>query len=342
MKRSLLLVLTVLIAACGGSTPAATSPTAATSSAATTATAQPTVANLSVGYSEIYEGALPLWYALDNGIFRKNFLNVDAKYTQSSTGVAALLANQIDVFMGGGSEVLSAQAGGANLSLVGNLVPIYPYVFLVPADIKTLADLKGKKVGVSSKGSTSDIATRVGLKAQGVDPDKDVDIIAVGSSQNRTAALQTGQIQGGLDQPPGSIQLQAKGFHVLFDEVSLKLPVVNNGISLQKATATSKKDVIQRYIDSLVQAIAAVKKDKPGTVALIKKYLNIDDDNVASQTYDYAIKLFPQYPQIEAAQLKDSVDVLGASNDKIKGYDLSQLIDQSFVKSAQDRKVDQQ
>ncbi len=345
MKRSIALALTVLIAACGGSTPAAsTAPTAsaAPTAAAATATPQPAVANMIVGYSEIYEGALPLWYALDKGIFTKNFLTVDARYTQSSTGVAALLANQIDVFMGGGSEVLSAQVGGANLALVGNLVPIYPYVFMATPDIKSIQDLKGKKVGVSSAGSTSDIATRVGLAKEGIDPDKDVTIVAVGSSQNRTAALKTGAIQGGLDQPPGSIELSAQGLHVLFDEVSLKLPVVNNGITVQKSTLSAKKDIIQRYVDALVQSIAALKKDKPGAVAVLSKYLKIDDQNELSQTYDYAVNLFPAIPQISADQLADSVRVLGQKNDKIKGYDLSQLIDPSFMKSAADRGVDKQ
>ena len=345
MKRSIALVLmTALIAACGGATGGAapTATQAASSAAKGTATPQPAVAKLVVGYSEIYEGALPLWYALDNGIFTKNFLDVDARYTESSTGVAALLANQVDVFMGGGSEVLSAQVEGANLSLIGNLVPIYPYVFMVTPEIKTIADLKGKKIGVSKNGSTSDIATRAGLIAQGLDPDKDVQIVAVGSSQNRTAALKSGSIQGGLDQPPGSIELAKQGLHVLFDEVSLKLPVVNNGITVQKTAATSKKDVIQRYVDALVQSIAALKKDKTGAVQTLSKYLKSDDKDLMGQTYDFAIKLFPAIPQIEAAHLGDSVRVLGAKNDKIKTYDLSKLLDPSFMKSAQDRGVDKQ
>ena len=345
MKRSIALVLmTALIAACGGATGGAapTATQAASSAAKGTATPQPATAKLVVGYSEIYEGALPLWYALDKGIFTKNFLDVDARYTESSTGVAALLANQVDVFMGGGSEVLSAQVEGANLSLIGNLVPIYPYVFMVTPEIKTIADLKGKKVGVSKNGSTSDIATRAGLIAQGLDPDKDVQIVAVGSSQNRTAALKSGSIQGGLDQPPGSIELAKQGLHVLFDEVSLKLPVVNNGITVQKTAAASKKDVIQRYVDSLVQSIAALKKDKTGAVQTLSKYLKSDDLDLMGQTYDFAIKLFPAIPQIEAAHLGDSVRVLGAKNDKIKTYDLSKLLDPSFMKSAQDRGVDKQ
>ncbi len=326
-------ILALLLAACGGTTTPA--PTGAA-----TATPQTAPARLVVGFSEVYEGALPMWYAFDKGIFAKNGIDADLRFTASSTGVAALLANEIQVFQGGGSETLSANAAGADLVLIGNLVPIYPYVFMVTADIKAINDLKGKKVGVSMPGSTSDIATRIGLTRQGLDPNKDVIILPVGSSQNRTAALKAGSIQGGLDQPPGSIQLEAQGLHALFDMASLKLPVVNNGIVLQRSYLSANRAVVQRYVDSLVQAVAALRKDKPGGMATLKQNLKVDDETILSRTYDYAMGLFPSLPYARADALADSVQVLGATNDKIKNYDLTKMLDDTFVKSAGDRGLD--
>ncbi len=294
---------------------------------------------LVVGFSEIYEGALPTWYADQKGLFKKHGLDVDLRFIASSTGVAALLAGEIQIFQGGGSEVLSADAGGADLVLVGNLVPYYPYVFMVPSEIKSAADLKGKKVGVSMPGSTSDIATRVALPKVGIDPDKDVTIVAVGSSQNRTAAMLAGSIQGGLDQPPGSYTLEAKGFKVLFDLVALKLPVVNNGISVRRAYLDANRAIIQRYVDAIVESIAALKKDREGSTAIYKKELKVDDQKALDGTYDAATKLFPDLPFVNEAQLADSVAVLGAKNDKIKTFDLKKILDNSLVQSAADRGV---
>ncbi len=324
-KLGLVPLIALVMTACGGAT-TAPSPT-------------PTRApiKITVGFSEIYEGMLPMWYAAANGIFEKNGLTVDLQYTSSSTGVSALLADRIQIFQGGGSEVLSANAEGADIVLIGNLVPVYPYVFMTPADIKTLADLKGKKVGASSAGSTSDIATKVGLAKEGLDPDKDVTIVYVGSSQNRTAALLNGSIQGGLDQPPSSFGLADKGFHVLFDMAALKLPVVNNGISVQRSFIQSNRDAVQRYIDSIVMAIAALRKDKAGGMAVYKKELKVNDEKVLGATYDYALSVFPDLPYAKADQLADSVRVLGAKSAKVKAFDLSKMLDESFVKSAGDR-----
>lgn len=319
----------LLAAACGGA------PAAQPGPSATAAAAPP--AKLIVGFSEVYEGALPMWYAAQSGLFKRNGLDVDLRFTASSTGVAALVAGEIQIFQGGGSEMLSANAGGADLLVIGNLVPIYPYVFMVPAEIKTVADLKGKKVGVSMPGSTSDIATRVGLRAVGIDPDKDVTIVAVGSSQNRTAALLAGSIQGGLDQPPGYYTLEAKGFHVLFDMVSQKLPVVNNGIGLQRAWLNANRAVLQRYIDSIVQAIAALRKDKAGAIAIVRTELKVEDQRALDGTYEAAMKLFPDLPYARPEHFADSIKVLGAKNDKIKNYDVTKMLDDSFVRSAGDR-----
>jgi len=229
------------------------------------------------------------------------------------------------------------------LVVTGNLVPVYPYLLYVSADIKTVADLKGKKLGVSSHGSASDIATRVALKKVGLDPEKDVSIITVGSSQNRTAALQSGAIQGGMDQPPSSYQLEKQGLHALFDMASLKAPTVNNGVIMQRTWYNGHKDVAQKYIDSLTQALVRSKKDRPFAAQTLNKYMKLDDLDASKRSVDFADdNLFPNAPAIHKEDFADAVEVLGPTNPAVKNYDLTKLIDNSLVQSAADRGLDKQ
>lgn len=343
-KLWLIPLVAVVAAACGGAAQPGASATKAASAAPTqaaaTATASPAPTKLVVGFSEQYQGELPLWYAAEKGIFAKNGLDVELQYTASSTGVAALISGKTQIFQGGGSETLSADVQGADLVVIGNIVPIYPYVFMAPASIKTIADLKGKKVGASKQGSTSDIATRAGLLKEGLDPDKDVTMVYVGSSSARTAALFSGAIEGGLDQPPGSLELEAKGLHVLFNEVDQKLPVVNNGIVVERSYMTAHKDVVQRYVDSIVESIAALRKDKQGGVAVLTKEMKIKDPQIAAATYDFSMKLFPNIPTISADAFGDAVKVLSQKNAKVASFDVNKIIDNSFTKSAADRGLD--
>jgi NitT/TauT family transport system substrate-binding protein len=275
------------------------------------------------------------------GLFKQKGLDVEQTYIASANVIAALLSGQVAIAQGGGSEALSAAASGADLVIIGNVVPVYPYILYVAPSIKSVDDLRGKRIGVSAHGSASDIATRVALKKVGLDPEKDVSITTVGSSQNRTAALQSGAIQGGMDQPPSSFQLEKQGLHPLFDMASLKAPTVNNGIIVQRAWLNSHRDVAQKYIDSIVEGIAKAKKDRAFAAQTLAKYMKLDDLDAVNKSVEYADDhLFRAAPTIKKEDFADAIDVLAQTNPQIKNFDVSKIIDNSLVQSAIDRGLD--
>ncbi|HEV2009600.1 MAG TPA: ABC transporter substrate-binding protein, partial [Candidatus Limnocylindria bacterium] len=207
MRRTLVVlaaILGVLAAACsggaGGGSAATTAPSAGTAAAAASKTPRPCCVKVVSAYSNISADDWVPWYAFEKAIFRENGLDVDLQSINGGAQTsAALLANGIQIGQFGGAEALSANAGGADLVLVGNLAPVYPYKLYAQKTIKTVADLKGKRVAVSNAGGSSDIATRAALKANGLDPDKDVTILTVGSHANRTTALLAGSVDAGVD-----------------------------------------------------------------------------------------------------------------------------------------------
>ncbi len=294
---------------------------------------------LAVAYSNISADFLAPWVAREAGIFDKNRLDVDLQLVSGGKNtMTTLLSGQMQIVQLGGAESLSAAAEGADLVVLGTLAPVYPYVFMVPASIRSTADLKNKKVGISSFGGSADIATRVGLKQQGLDPDKDVIIVAVGSHENRTAALIAGSIQGGVDDPPDTLKLESKGMHALFDLAAQKLPAANTVIAVQRSWVTTHRDIAQRYVDSIVAAIARAKRDKAYTIGVLKKYFRSDDENAMSVAYDFFMKeVTPSLPYPKVEQFADAKAVLGQKSEKVRAYDVSKLLDPTFVKSAEDR-----
>src|SRR3981081_640136 len=88
---------------------------------------------IGIAYSNLIADSLSLWVARESGIFARNGLDVDLQYIASSNAFAALLAGQVQASSGGGSEVISGTANGADVVVVANLMPIYPY-FLPGAD----------------------------------------------------------------------------------------------------------------------------------------------------------------------------------------------------------------
>jgi NitT/TauT family transport system substrate-binding protein len=272
-------------------------------------------------------------------LFEKHGLEVDLQYVASATTVAAVVSGQMQVATVGLSEVLGAIAGGADLVILATQVPAYTYVFEVAPGIQTAADLKGKSVGISRVGSSSDIGTRVVLKKFGLDPDKDVNLVQTGSVSDRAAAMRTGAIQAGVAAPPDTLVVERAGWHPLFDLAALGLPAVTLGAVVQRGYRDSNRATVQAYIDALLEGIARVHADKALSIDTLKKNLKIDSDEDLNVTYDYyaRLELMPSLPYPRAEQFTDTLAVLGQSNEQLAKLDVAALLDTSFIKSAEER-----
>src|SRR5216684_3037646 len=326
-------LLMLLAVACAS--PTAPAPTAP---APPTAASTLTLTKLSVSYSERVGSYLPLILAADQGIFKKHGLDPDLVLLTGATGMSALLSGQVQIAQIGGSEVVSAEAGGSDLIVSGNLGAVSSYVFIVTPEIQTLDDLKGKQVGISSVGGSADIATRTSMHHYGLDPDKDITIVAMGSLQNRTAGLQYGAIQAAPSNPPDSLLLQREGFHALFNIADLEIPTANATIVAQRSWINQHRDVFQAWNDSVVEAIALAKAKPEVGLPVLKTFLQSDDDELMRSTYDFWInKVLKQPPAIVPEQFADTLAALAPNNPKVKDVDIKSMIDTSFIQNAVDK-----
>jgi NitT/TauT family transport system substrate-binding protein len=329
-------------AAAAKPTTAPAAPTAAPTAAA--AAAKPTAAaaapagpltKIAVSYPE--GGAhLPLFLARAKGIFAKNGLDVDLRgLGGGSVATAALLGGDIQMADITGSEIVGANAGGADILVLATLTPSYPYVFMVSKDVADKEALKGKTIVVRAVGDATDIATRVMLKKEGLDPDKDVHVLAVQQEGARMAALQSGQICCSVAQVSDRIALEQAGFHKLFDLTTEGLPNAQGVIATKREYASANPVVVQGFINSVIEGIALMKADRAGALPVLKEQLKLDDDAIVAATYDFfAGSVVPSVPLPEPKQFDDGIRILAEKNDKVVGFDVSKYIDASYVQKA--------
>jgi NitT/TauT family transport system substrate-binding protein len=308
------------------------------SAAASLGPANPNVVVMS--YSEVVGVHATEWGAKEAGIFEKNGLNVDVRLIESSLGVPSLLSGQVQIASMGGSEAMAANVQGADLVAYATMSPVYPYKFEAQASVKTPADLKGKKVGISRFGSSSDTATRAWFKKIGLDPDKDVTLVQIGSLQARTEALKQGALDGAMASTTDAPVLEAAGLHPLADLAAEKLPAVNDCVIATRAWATANKDKLQKFIDSTMEAKPKLKADKNFAFDVFRKYLKITDTAQLQGNYDYYIgEVIPDAPLPAIDGFKDALSALAVQNPKAASYDVTKMVDPSFVQSAVDRGV---
>ena len=296
-----------------------------------------TLTKLVASYGSIEGSQTPLWVAFEAGYFRAAGLDVELVYQASSTQVPALLSGDVQIAQVGGPEVASVNLSGADLVILATLGAVFPYQFMVAADIKTPAQLRGKTIGVSRFGDVSDAATRIALRRVGVDP-KEVSFVQVGSSVNRTAALIGGTIQGGVQSPPATFLLQAHGLHPLFDLAALKIAAATATVAARRSWVAAHHDLVQSFIDALLQGVRRERTDENFTVGVMKKYFKSEDDREMHLSWNYFAKqVVPAVPYPRVEQFTASLAEMATGNEKLAGYDVSKMLDDSFLHSASAR-----
>ncbi len=279
---------------------------------------------------------LPLFLARDKGIFAKYGLDVTLNgLGGGSVASAALIGGNSQIPDITGSEIINADANGADILVLATLTPTYPYVFEVSKDVKSKEDLMGKPSPsapwamppTSPGGSCS--------KRKASIPDKDVTILAVHQEGARMAALQLGPICCSVAQVSDRLQLEAVGFHMLFDLTPEGLPNSEAVIGTKRAYVVANPQVVQNFVNALVEGIALMKKDRAGALPVQKAQLSLEDDAIVAATYDFfARSVVPSVPTPEARQFADSITILSDKNDKVEGFDISKFIDTLYIQKA--------
>jgi NitT/TauT family transport system substrate-binding protein len=328
-------VLGILFAACGGGPAASPAPSADAAS--------PSAAPVKIkaSYGNVTPANLAPFFAKEMGIFAKHGLDVDLVLIDGgSPSAAALIAGQVQFANFGGTETMSGVAAGSDMVAVALFVPVTPWQLLAKSDYKSPDDLKGKTVGIASKGGSSEVAADVSLQRLKLDPNKDVTKQAFGSVANLTAAMLGGAVYAGPGHPPDTVLLLKQGFKVIVDLASEKIPATDNCTVVRKSYLQANKKTVQAYIDAEIEAIAAAKKDKAGTIRVMAKLLKIEDQEALGQAYDFYVgQIMPTYPHLDAAAFNYTKETLSATNPAVKNLDVTKAFDDSFVADAEKRGV---
>src|SRR5581483_8358251 len=288
---------------------------------------------LTVSYSSVDAPSANWYIAQEQGFYKKYGMDVESIFIPaSSTNVAVLVAGQIKCGHGTGGVIASAAVSGANLVAVACFVNTLPYELIVQESIKSKEQLKGKSLGISRIGSSSDVAARVLLKGLGLEPDKDVAIIQVGGSSERAAAFRTGKIAA-FPAPPGVIHL-AKGMphRVLTSTADFPRPYPFPYIcaTTTKTYLASNRPTVKKLLMALTDAAHFFKTRKEESKKIIAKYTRQSDEAYLEAAYDINARLVERVPKVSREgmdiQLKEALARKPGVNLKV-----DDIIDDSLV-----------
>jgi ABC-type nitrate/sulfonate/bicarbonate transport system substrate-binding protein len=279
---------------------------------------------------------VPLWVAKEKGYFHKYGLDVDTIYIPSGTmGMQALLAGETKILAADGSSVVNARLRGAPVKIFIGMVNFYPNPFFSTPDVKSYADLKGKKIAVTRIGSSSYTATVMLMKKLGLEESRDYTILQLGSTQNRLAALTKGMIQGTTLSAPESVIAKNAGMKVLISGPELgKL-----GITIQHQCAdvmesslhNEFRPKLKAFAMGYLEGVRQVYRSKENTVEVLKKYTRVTDPEVLSASYDEAYQAIDKDGALIEAGIQAQLADLVKTDPRAKGAHPSDFFDASII-----------
>src|SRR5882724_157428 len=231
---------------------------------------------LKTSYSALTANMAAYWLAKDAKIFEKHGLSVDVVLIESGvTTVQALTAGETQIAMGGGTVAVSSNLAGSDIVSIASIESRLPYALLAQKEIKTIDQLKGKRLAVSRFGSASDLAARLILQRYGLVPDKDVTILQTGGTSTRLSALSKRSIDSTVLTPEFFNLAKKAGFTILVDPTQYDIPFHQLEVITTRTFLKTQPDTAARYLRAIIEGIHMVKNNPEPAIRAMSKYLRI-------------------------------------------------------------------
>lgn len=263
------------------------------------------------------------------GYFRDEGLEVEVLQMNANVSVAALAAGNIDYNLILQS-VVTANLRALPLKVAGILIERPNHVVVVHPSVQKFADLKGKKIAISSFGSLVDILARLTSAHFKLDPKSDVQFVAAGSSSARVAQLQAGVVQAAFVTPPGNLRAEAAGFKTLLSVGELfAFPV--NGIGLHGQKLRNEREEVKKITRALLKANRFILDNPKGAIKILAAWSRSKPE-VAEEAYQFNAKNYSRNLLVSRPTLENVIESTRWNVETKKNVAVEEVFDFSIVR----------
>jgi len=295
-------------------------------SSALAAQAKPLI-KVVVGYGSTDGGVAVLGFAKETKLFEKRGLDVVlVGMGTGSVSLRALIAKDLEISSLSGSGLVQAALQGADTVIISALINGFIFKVFSAPEITSPAQLKGKKLGVSRYGATSDFAVRLALKKWGLNPDRDVNILQIGTTQDTVRAMQTKMLDAGVLSGTSSLIARKAGFRELGDLANLGLHYPTSAIGTTKSYLQKNEGLVKEFMLAYIEAIHDFKRNKEAALTVLKKYTRNDDREVLDDSYSNVASKYLALPIPTIEGIRTILTELSSTVPAAKNADPEQFV----------------
>jgi NitT/TauT family transport system substrate-binding protein len=246
---------------------------------------KPEKANFVLSYTQASGAFSPLWVAQEAGLFKKHGLDTTLKLLNSQVAHQALVAGEVDV-ISTGPELVNARLQGVPVKFIGGTLQRFVFQLWGGKAVKTLADLKGKTVGVTTPKTSTEIATREALKKTAVISEKDVNFIYLQTIPAILTAAINGNTASGTLSAPNTLKARDAGLNLLIDIAQVNVPGFHLAYGTTEKTIKAYPNLLYAFVKATAEATLLARQNPALAKKAIAKYTDSDDGKIIDGTYE--------------------------------------------------------
>jgi len=284
-----------------------------------------------VGYGSLSTSYAPIWVAGEAQLFQKNGITAEVLYLESALVRTALIAG--DIVMGGmsGTTMAAPRLQGADPIIIASFLNSLQYRLVVRPEIKTPAQLKGKRIGVAGFGLGAHRGAQIMIAKLGLNPDNDVVMLQIGGDPTRLSALLSGTIDASVFNPPLYKRAVEAGMRVLANIEEMGFPVQASALVTTEQFVRKNPDLMRRAMRSIIESIYVIKSNPELTKRAIRKYMRFRDDRDTDEAYQIMRDVTPRKPYPTVEGIKTVLDELALKVPAARTAQPREFMDTRFI-----------
>ena len=283
-----------------------------------------------VGYPQPSGAQLPLWVMSEAKLDKKYGFDLQNIYISGGARLTqTLVAGDIDMATTGGA-VINAVLSGADLVYIALIVPTYGFSLYARPETKDVVSLKGKVVGVMTKGASSDHGLIALLRHNHLTPGQDVKFLYLGGVREALAALERGIVSAAVLSAPTTLLARRLGFKEVVNIATLNLPYVHNGLVTRRAMTRQQPERIKSFLRAYIASVKVSNEDPEISKRALARFLATNDAAVIDEAYQTFRGIFPKVPYVTENNIRAVLSV--ADHPKAATADPKDFFDNQFIK----------
>jgi NitT/TauT family transport system substrate-binding protein len=288
---------------------------------------------ITISYSSRTYAFLPAQVAVVKGFFKDQNIEPLLIQMRSQVTVPALVSGEVDYTLSFGNIVTGAMQG-LPFKILAVLTDKPLHHIVARADVKTIADLRGKRIGTQRIGGSDQLAAEAILKAKGIDL-REVQFVTLGADEPvRVEVLKNGLVDAVCVSPPGPNRLAREGFNILGGPKDLKIGSPISGVATTEIRIRSNREEVKRVLRAVIRGLRFMHERKDETVSIMQRWLNQTQD-VARDSYELILPSFSPDGGTADRTFEFAIESRQGAAKIVKPVALSQVRDLSLLREVQ-------